>query len=358
MNAVQQNCEQDSLMGLSDNPATLTQPIGSEPINSQAGAALVKPAEGLSGITPEPSGSPNVVSRSELIRLFLEYLDEINDRSKEKGFREAFSAWISQVINQCPAITQKYLTLFLYADRILSRSDADSIYKALSHSSKTTRKRVLLVLHSPGGFSSSAYIIGKMLHEYSLGGVEIAVPRKAKSAATLLCCAASHIHMGSLSELGPIDPQLDEGPALGLKASIEHLARLSKEYPEATSLFVGYMAKRIDPISLGYCERAAESAMQYAIRLLRSAHSSCADEELEAIARKLTYDYKDHGFVIDKQEADALFPDGTVVYDSPEYLLSDALYQDLNLLERLARAKKYSFSFIGSANNYPMITCK
>lgn len=322
------------------------------------GSGEVEKGAASEGACGEPASNTPTVTRKQLIRLFVAWLEAIEDVSRKHEFEVAFSGWIDQIVMQQMPLS-KYRILFLYADRTLSHSDADRIYRALTNSAKAKReneKPVLLILHSPGGYASSAYMIGKMLHEFSPAGVEIAVPRKAKSAATLLCCSANHVHMGSLSQLGPIDPQLEDGPALGLKASIEHLARLATEYPNATPLFVGYMSERIDPISLGYCERAAESAMQYAERLLKSAHHSCAQEDVEAIARRLTYDYKDHGFVIDKHEAASLFPNGTVVFDAEEYFLADSLYQDIRVLERIARLKNFTFSFVGSVFDHPCVT--
>ena len=90
------------------------------------------------------------------------------------------------------------------------KSDADDIYSAVTTFEEP--KPILLVLLSTGGAISSAYLIGKLCREYAHDKLVIVVPREAKSAATLLCCAADEIHMGSLSELGPIDPQIDKLP--------------------------------------------------------------------------------------------------------------------------------------------------
>jgi hypothetical protein len=71
--------------------------------------------------------------------------------------------------------------------------------------------------------------------------------------------------MGSLSELGPIDPQFKGLPALGLKSAIQHIAELVAEYPHATDLLSKYMSQSIQPIHLGYYERVTESAVQYGV---------------------------------------------------------------------------------------------
>lgn len=69
-----------------------------------------------------------------------------------------------------------------------------------------------LCISSPGGDGLAAERIVNMCREYS-GTDEYwtIVPGKAKSAGTMICFGASKIIMGPTSELGPIDPQLQEG---------------------------------------------------------------------------------------------------------------------------------------------------
>src|SRR5437870_8330791 len=112
--------------------------------------------------------------------------------------------------------------------------------------------------------------------------------------------------MGSLSELGPIDPQFQGLPALGLKRAIQHIAELVKEYPHATTLFSEYLGKCAQPIYLGYYERVAESAVQYAERLLEL-HKPKLSQAPAKIAKDLVYSYKDHSFVTDVKEAQTIF---------------------------------------------------
>ena len=158
--------------------------------------------------------------------------------------------------------------------------------------------------------------------------------------------------MGSLSELGPIDPQFNGGvPALALKYSIEHLAELTKRYPSATELFATYLSKSLRIEALGYYERVAESAAQYAERLLKSRGSATLEAEaLTAIAHHLVYAYKDHGFAIDSGEATEIFGTGVVAVNSPEYDLGNRLYRSLDFLSMvLADFYDSTLSFTGTA---------
>ncbi len=273
--------------------------------------------------------------------------DAPSDSAKKRD--KLIQDYIKYQINQS-TIANKYNILILHDEGRMVKSDADHIYSAATSFSE--RNPILLVLYSSGGFIDSAYLIGKLCREYSCGKFIVVVPRQAKSGATLICCAADEIHMGSLSELGPIDPQIDNLPALGLKASIEHIADLVKHYPHASDMFAKYLNMSLKPIHLGYFERVAESAVQYAERLLK-AHSSNLKQKPTTIAKDLVYSYKDHGFVIDKTEATTIFGENIVKKDTNEYELGNRVYSALMFISRLARVMHHYFYFIGSSESEP-----
>ena len=99
------------------------------------------------GSNKELSSSVVAVTKEQLLRAYVEYLDALEDVSKKQSFEDAFASWISQIVGCTTDVGRKYNVLFLYAGRILSRSDADRIYTALSKVGKTTKKPVLLILH-------------------------------------------------------------------------------------------------------------------------------------------------------------------------------------------------------------------
>jgi hypothetical protein len=224
--------------------------------------------------------------------------------------------------------------IFLFDSASITRSDADRIYRALAEAD--SEKPILLVLNSRGGDVAAAYFIAKLCRESTQRLFEVAVPRQAKSAATLICCGADSIHMGSLSELGPIDPQFGSSPALAFKHSVEHIAQLAATYPAARSMFSDYLMKSLPIEAIGYYERVAASAVQYAERLLvaRAEHKTSREMAAE-IATRLVYTYKDHGFAIDAREAVGIFGTDIVKYGTPQYEAANSLYGALNLLEWL-----------------------
>lgn len=247
-------------------------------------------------------------------------------------------------------LEKKYNILILHDEGTMLRSDIDKIYSAITAFKE--KKQILLILYSMGGDIGSGYLIGKLCKEYSSGEFSIAIPRRAKSAATLLCCAAGELHLGSLSELGPIDPQIDRMPALGLKSSIEHIATLVQQYPGTAEMFAKYLSYSLKPIDLGYYERVAESAKQYAERLLKE-HATILPSAPEKIAKTLVYDYKDHSFVIDKTEVQSIFGNKVVQFNTPEYNLANEIYGGLSTIGKLAGMMNYTFYFIGSASAEP-----
>jgi ATP-dependent protease ClpP protease subunit len=64
-----------------------------------------------------------------------------------------------------------------------------------------------VLIHSPGGSAEAAESIIDLLRS-KFSSLRMIVPDLAKSAATMMCCAADQLLMDEKSELGPIDPQM------------------------------------------------------------------------------------------------------------------------------------------------------
>lgn len=282
--------------------------------------------------------------------LFAGYGENGTDSAKQIC-NKTISNYLKQEASKVPCY-DNYNIIVLYDDNTLVKGDADNIYNAVTKFNEI--KPLLLVLYSRGGSAASAYLIGKLCREYSNDRFIATIPRFAKSAATLITCAANEIHMGSLSELGPIDPQINNLPALGLKNSIEHIAELVKTYPESSDMFSKYLQNNLTLIDLGYYERVAESAAQYAEKLLDT-HSENLPRRANEIANELVYKYKDHGFVIDRAEATNIFGAQIIKNNTHEYELGNVIYKTLDLINNLLGYLKYSFYFIGSLDSQATI---
>lgn len=223
-----------------------------------------------------------------------------------------------------------YTVIYLLdAEDSLSSWHTNRVYKAASAAKR--ERDILLIVHSLGGSIEAGYFIGKTGKRLAKSKFAVAVPRKAKSAATLLALGADEIHMGLLSELGPIDPQIGGFPAQGLKNAIEILSEMSARHPGSSLMFAEYLNKKLDLRTLGLFERINESAIQYAERLI-------ADKPLpqprtaKSLSDHLVNHYKDHSFVIDHDEAHQLLGAGIVKQDTAEYAFANEVYESFDLI--------------------------
>jgi len=162
-----------------------------------------------------------------------------------------------------------YRVIFLY-DKYNSINvyHSNRIYRAISDLNK--QSNILMFIESGGGRIEPAYLISKTCKRLAKEKFSVSIPRRAKSAATLISLGATEIHMGHLSELGPIDPQINGFPALGLANAVEKIADMTERFPKASDIFAKYLIDKVNIRDLGYFERINESATQYAIRLLNS----------------------------------------------------------------------------------------
>lgn len=224
--------------------------------------------------------------------------------------------------------------------------DSDRIYNRLPNGGT---KNIMMVINSSGGRIEPAYLISKCCKENAKEKFVVSIPRRAKSAATLISLGADEIHMGPLSEIGPIDPQMEGLPALSLRSALEHLAFLCKKCPESSAMLAEYLAKTLPLSVLGYCERISESAEYYAIRLLQNKKLT---RSAEKIAHKLVYEYKDHAFVIGKDESIELFGNKFIKVGTDEYTTGNKVYSFLDSVNLVYRWRKNkTFNLIGSSED-------
>lgn len=316
------------------------------------------PSETAAPIIPQAEPKTKKVNRIDVIEAISSGYGEKASNEAGKSCAKVIQDYLKQFLEEFQDIKEKYNILILNDTGSILPSDADKIYNAVTKFSNNNGnpKPILLILYSNGGYPGSAYLIGKLCLEFSNNNLVVTVPRLAKSAATLLCCAASEIHMGSLSELGPIDPQINDMPALGLKNAVQHIAELVKENTEAALMFANYLHLSLPLINLGYYERAAESAVQYAEQLLGT-HSDNPDRQIDAktIANDLVYKYKDHGFVIEKAEAKKIFGD-IIKTNTREYELGNRIYLELDFIRAVGKFVSHDFYYIGSLDTEPTFT--
>ncbi|MDQ8972988.1 SDH family Clp fold serine proteinase [Acinetobacter johnsonii] len=282
-------------------------------------------------------------------------LDNIEDlislvKTKDEHLiKNNFSKYIDSKFTQYESLSH-YELVFLY-DRYdsINTTHSNNIYKAITN--KEEDKDILMFLLSDGGKIEPAYLISKACKRLCKDKFVVTIPRRAKSAATLIALGASEIHMGLLSELGPIDPQINGFPALGLTNALEKIASLSDKFPKSSDMFAKYLTDNLSIKDLGYFERINESAVQYATRLLEGKNFPDGQTP-HSLANHFTNHYKDHSFVIDVEEALKYFGNKIIKENSLEYLFSDFLHNKINFFDIVTRVfidKK--LKIIGSHKN-------
>lgn len=302
------------------------------------------------GTTQEPSSSksqgpqrPKEPSIEDIYSDFWSLLSTENPLSKE----QELSGLVSRILQKAMSsysVSDKYNWLIVHDQLTMMLIDTDKIYKAINQFKQ--KRELALIITSGGGQIEPAYLISKLCRESTNGKFVVVVPRRAKSAATLLCCGADEIHMGQMSELGPIDPQLEGLSALCLKNAVEHVAELASRYPKAADMFGNYLKASLNLIHLGHYERLAESAVQYADRLL-SKRVMALKGKPQDVATQLVYGYKDHSFVIDKTEAESIFGGVMVQSGKEEYELGNAVYGWLSMITSACESVGYGFYMYG-----------
>ena len=134
-----------------------------------------------------------------------DHLTLIKDEPDENEVKLQLAAHIRRIATKYGL--NDYRLVLLYDDYYsIAGYHSDQIYKAVSD--LENKADVLMVLLSDGGKIEPAYLISKVCKRLSKERFVVSIPRKAKSAATLICLGADEVHMGFLSELGPIDPQI------------------------------------------------------------------------------------------------------------------------------------------------------
>lgn len=212
---------------------------------------------------------------------------------------------------------------------------------------RQTRKRVLLIPITWGGDAHIAYKMGRCLQR-RYEKVSIFVTGQCKSAGTLLAIAGHKLIISDDGELGPIDVQRmrqddlwETASGLIESAAMESLGHMSRDLfgrmvteikgmslgqitfktaADAAAPIVSGMLSpifaQIDPLKVGETARALQIASKYA-ELLDKTSQNLQRESMAV--DKLTAGYPDHGFVIDREEAETLFRN----VEKPDSLLKD-----------------------------------
>jgi hypothetical protein len=178
--------------------------------------------------------------------------------------------------------------------------------------------RIDLFLYSQGGLVDVPWPMVTMLREYC-EELNVLIPYRAHSAATLIALGADSIVMGKKGELGPIDPivtRVEHGEQTVFQESmsvedimayiafLKERAGLGDQVALADS--VSILAEKLTPWKLGAMYRT-HSHIRLIARKLLSSHKERLDERvIESIVEALTEKLYFHGHAVGWREAEEI----------------------------------------------------
>ena len=174
--------------------------------------------------------------------------------------------------------------------------------------------RIDLFLYSQGGAVDVPWRMVTMLREYCQE-LNVLVPYKAHSAATLIALGADQIVMGKKGELGPIDPILTRtergeqtpGEAMSVEDVMAFIAFLKERAglgdQAALASSVNILAEKLTPWVLGSIYRTHSHIRLIARKLLTSHQETLEERQIDSIVESLAEKTYFHGHAIGREEA-------------------------------------------------------
>lgn len=221
-----------------------------------------------------------------------------------------------EIIGKLETLTQsKVICYYTPPGLFINQGHPDIFLEQLRKIGPQTK--ISLVLISDGGDSSASLRIATVLREYCQE-LQVIVPSRCASAATVLALAADKIIMCSSGYLTAIDTSLIHGmnprgpDNVPVPVSVDQVKRiikfLNEEGPAITEQHkegsYRTLFKYIHPITIGEIDRISSRTILVANKMMKMHPGSFEnDEKIDWIAQHLYNDYPEHGFPILFQEA-------------------------------------------------------
>ena len=134
------------------------------------------------------------------------------------------------------------------------------------------------ILHTPGGELYATESIIDYLHKMFDDNIRVIVPQIAMSGGTLIACSSKEILMGAHSNLGPIDPQVQGVPAIGVIEEFRKAADEIQNNPSRIHVWQPILSK-YHPTFLSQCENVIDHSSEIAQRILeQTMFKKCPDK--------------------------------------------------------------------------------
>ena len=158
-----------------------------------------------------------------------------------------------------------------------------------------------LLVHSPGGYISATESLIHYIRSMFKDDIRVFVPQLAMSGGTILALMGKKIWMGKHSNLGPIDPQFGDIPAVTLIDEFERAFKEIVENPDKIKVWTPILS-RITPTLLTQAQQAIDLSRTVAVNTLtqgmfKDLGDSDSKEAAKKVAEALTNveTHKEHG---------------------------------------------------------------
>lgn len=225
------------------------------------------------------------------------------------------------------------------------------------------KKGIDVILHSTGGNADAAYHLGLILNDVAKNKpLTFVVPRLAKSAATLLACAGNSIVLTDISELGPIDPQIETRTGRWISVTtvrdaLNEIFKMLESRRNLSDRCLDILFRTLPVVEVGQFSKLTEYIKDLLMRTLKMRMKNEGNEKcIDDICKKLTEKYKYHGMPITKEEAKREI--GLVIESLPsdiEKVLIEKIYMPFKKL--VDEAENVLFPIL-SVLPFPIVTAK
>ena len=157
----------------------------------------------------------------------------------------------------------------------IDNQDIGMLRTLLGGSKKVRARKIIFLISSLGGDPLAAEKMIKVLREYSDNDYWVVIPDTAKSAATMVCLGASKIILSPVSELGPIDLQIErEGsliPAHSVITAYDNLIEKGVNLHEGQRIEpILQQLQNFDPSEIEYYRQVNELSSDIAVKVLKN----------------------------------------------------------------------------------------
>lgn len=124
-----------------------------------------------------------------------------------------------------------------------------------------------LFLHTPGGDVAATESLVHYLKDFFGEGIRAVIPQIAMSAGTMIACSCNRILMGKHSNIGPVDPQFNGIPAIGVIKEVETAYTEISRDPRYAAVWSPILG-RLPPSFLQQCQWAVQRSEDFIRRAL------------------------------------------------------------------------------------------